>query len=273
MYELEYVKKRKRRRAVLLVGGVSTAVVSTLSIVAFLGRFVGTFSVSLDTGNVGLSLSREQAFTDPTSFLKVDALPEFQEYTYSDFKKIGDEAIDSEQSDLNLGATAYNDDGTIKNLNFFKYTFYIKNTGDEPCMYNFSLKIVESTPSSDGRYLDDTIRFMLYDNESEGEHNKTVYAKRSNIPHLNEEGEIDYRSPISVSKEESSKDYPFEGYAETFESSNEVTNFSVDNFAVGEIRRYTLVYWLEGFSSDNNNTAPKGARIKLGVEINGYEIK
>ena len=272
MYELEYVKKRKRRRLVLLIGGVSTVVVSSLSIIAFLGRFVGTFSVSLDTGNVELTLSRDDAFTVPTSFLKTESLPEFQEYTYSNFRNIGDDKIDTDATDLNLGATAYNDDGTIKNLNFFKYTFFIKNIGDVPCKYSFSLNIMESTPSADGRYLDDTIRFMLYDNEGL-EHNKTVYAKRSAIPHAGEDGQADYRSPISVREEESTRDYPFEGYAEMFESSNVVTSFSVDYFEIGEIRRYTLVYWLEGFSSDPNKEAPKGAHIKLGVEINGYEIQ
>ena len=253
------------------MGGISTAVVSSLSIIAFLGRYVGTFSVSLDTGNVGLTLSRDNAFTVPTSFLKAEALPEFQEYTYSDFRKIGDDQIDSDATDINLGATAYNDDGTIKNLNFFKYTFFIKNIGDVPCRYDFSLNIVESKPSEDGRYLDDTIRFMLYSNE-DTDHNKTVYAKRSLVPHVGEDGQADYRSPISVREEESSQEYPFEGYAEMFKSSNVVTSFSVENFEIGEIRRYTLVYWLEGFGSDNNEEAPKGATIKLGVEINGYEI-
>lgn len=253
------------------MGGISTAVVSSLSIIAFLGRYVGTFSVSLDTGNVGLTLSRDNAFTVPTSFLKAEALPEFQEYTYRDFRKIGDDQIDSDATDINLGATAYNDDGTIKNLNFFKYTFFIKNIGDVPCRYDFSLNIVESKPSEDGRYLDDTIRFMLYSNE-DTDHNKTVYAKRSTIPHVGEDGEADYRAPISVREEESSQEYPFEGYAEMFKSSNVVTSFSVENFEIGEIRRYTLVYWLEGFGSDNNEEAPKGATIKLGVEINGYEI-
>ena len=158
-------------------------------------------------------------------------------------------------------------------MNFFKYTFYIKNIGDVPCRYIFSLKIVESIPSSDGRYLDDTIRFMLYDNDKEDEHNKTVYAKRASIPHADENGQADYRAPISVSKEDSNDDYPFEGYAEMFESSDVVTNYDVNYFEVGDVRRYTLVYWLEGFSSDPNKEAPKGAKIKLGVEINGYEIQ
>ena len=246
--------------------------VSTLSTVAFLGRFVGTFSVSLDTGNVGLALSKEKSFTDQTSFLKVDALPEFQEYTYRDFGYIGDNVIDSEESDLKIGATSLNDDGSIKNLNFFKYTFYVKNVGDVPCMYSFSLNINESKASDNGVYLDDTIRFMLYENSKDDDHSKTVYAKRSALPHNGEDGSVDYRSPISVSKEESTVEYPFEGYAEMFTSSDVVTKFSVDYFGIGEIRRYTLVYWLEGFRSDNNTEAPKGASIKLGVEINGYEI-
>jgi len=41
---------------------------------------------------------------------------------------------------------------------------------------------------------------------------------------------------------------------------------------VGEMRRYTIVTWLEGFRSDNTKPAPAGASIKLGVEINAYEI-
>ena len=272
MYELGYVKKRKRRRIVLLVGGVSTVVVSTLCTVAFLGRYVGTFSVSLDTGNVGLTLSREKAFTEPTSFLKVDSLPKFHEYTYRDFGFIGDDVIDNEESDLNIAAATLNDDGTYSSINFFKYTFYVKNVGDVPCKYNFSVNILESKPSTDGRYLDDTVRFMIYDNSIDNEHNKKVYAKRSAIPHKDKDGNVDYRAPISVREEESSEDYPFEGYAEMFTSSDVITSFSVDYFAVSEIRRYTLVYWLEGFSSDSTKTAPEGATIKLGVEINGYEI-
>ena len=91
------------------MGGISTAVVSSLSIIAFLGRFVGTFSVSLDTGNVGLTLSRDDAFTVPTSFLKTESLPEFHEYTYRDFRLVGDDKIDNDATDINLGATAYND--------------------------------------------------------------------------------------------------------------------------------------------------------------------
>ena len=47
---------------------------------------------------------------------------------------------------------------------------------------------------------------------------------------------------------------------------------STDNpLGVNEIRRYTIVTWLEGFRSSNEQLAPDGATIKLGVEINAYE--
>ena len=83
MYELEYVKKRKRRKVALLVGGVSTIVVTSLAIVSFLGRFVGTFTVSLETRNVDLTLSEKSDFANRSSYLRVNNVSHFQEFTYS----------------------------------------------------------------------------------------------------------------------------------------------------------------------------------------------
>ena len=44
-----------------------------------------------------------------------------------------------------------------------------------------------------------------------------------------------------------------------------------EDIEVGEVRKYTVVTWLEGFRSSNDKLAPEGASIKLGVEINAYE--
>ena len=65
--------------------------------------------------------------------------------------------------------------------------------------------------------------------------------------------------------------YDFPGYAEIFQSQTVITSFMVPQIDAGEMRRYTIVTWLEGFRSDPE-TAPVGATIKLGVEINAYEI-
>ena len=83
MYELEYVRKRKRKKIAAIVAGISTIVISALIIVSFLGRFVGTFTVSLDTGNVELTLGDSYSFEKQTSYLRIDELPSLEETYYA----------------------------------------------------------------------------------------------------------------------------------------------------------------------------------------------
>lgn len=262
MYRLEYVKKRKRRKRVAIVGGISTVVVATFAIVAFLGRFVGTFTVSLETRNVDLTLLEKKDSTAHTSFLRVSDLPAFQEYTYKYLKDIdGFENIDNEDSSSFMGAN-YDSSQQITSLNFFKYTYYVKNVGSKKAKYDWSVNILEDVKAKDGRSLLDTVRVMIF---VDGEHK--VYGQAAT--ELNDEG--DYRSPVSVSKEQADDNFPFEGYAYLFTSSKVITTFQGQEINVGELKRYTIVTWLEGFRSSDEEFAPRGAKIKLGVEINAYE--
>ena len=252
MYELEYVKKRKKKKRAVIIGSVATMGITTLAIVAFLGRYVGTFTVSLEAKNVDLTLCEHSSFDEKSSFLSVKDVPSFQEFTYHDFKYFGgNEALDNEVNDSFYGANPNNE-----SLNFFKYTFFLKNVGHTPAKYDMSLKIKENVASSDGRTLEDTLRVIVFDNGKD-----TVYAK----------GNLNSPSPISVSEAQATEEYPFEGYAKNFTSSSEVMRSDGVSLEPGEFRRYTIVTWLEGFSSSNKTYAPKGATMKLGVEINAYE--
>ena len=272
MYELEYVKKRKRRKLAVIIGGISVVTISTFAIVAFLGRSVGTFTVSLETGNVKLSLSKTSDFAEQSSYLRANGLTAFQEYTYSAFENYGDDKIDSENTDYQLGAV-YDKAGNIRSLNFFKFTFFLKNTGNVPCSYRYTLNVLDRSSANEGS-LDDTIRISIYENDiNSSEHNKTVYGKRSTVPHYDEEGNPDFRAPISVSKEEATAANPFMGYAEMFTSNSVITSFENPYFDVNEAKRYTIVIWLEGFRSNSTDEAPTGAKLNLGVNIDAYEIK
>ena len=266
MYELEYVRKRKRKKRAVIIGGIALIGLTSLCITAFLGRYVGTFTVSLESKDVNLTLSEKSSFKESTSFLRVHELPPFQEFTYKDIREVGDDVIDSEDSDYTLGANP-----EMESMRFFKYTFFIKNAGYQPAKYDLSLRIKESVASSDGRKLDDTLRVMVYQNGGEPK----VYAKRLSVPHQDEEGNPgDYRAPISVDKNESTEEYPFEGYADMFVSTEEIMTQKGDqaiSLQPGQVRKYTIVTWLEGFRSSSEQTAPEGASIKLGVEINAYE--
>ena len=267
MYELEYVRKRKRRLIVALVGGISAMAISSLAIISFLGRFVGTFTVSLEARNVDIALSEKRSGSH-SSYLRVKQLSHFQEFTYADFdRRFGDEVIDNEETNYTLGANySSTDSSKIESLNFFKYTFYVQNAGSTPAKYDFSLNIIENILSSDGRSLIDTLRVMVYEDGK-----KTIYGKAVDSGHYDEAGNPDYRPPISVDEHDATESNPFMGYAETFASPKVVTTFSGKQINVGDAKRYTIVTWLEGNLSSNTENAPQGATIKLGVEINAYE--
>ena len=277
MYDLEYVKKRKRKKAAIIVVGISTIVVSALAITSFLGRFVGTFTVSLDTGNVQITLSESSSFKNPTSYLRINDLPRFEEYTFDNLPS--DDVLDNEEIAY-LDDNAINKDGEdIVSMDYFKYTFFVKNVGNKHARYNLDVNIVDNKPSKDGRYLDDTLRVMIYETDlATSFTTKEVYAKKTKTPHYNDEGELEFTESISISKEYASTSMPFRGYANTFDSSSRITTIPVVNFGKGSIRRYTIVAWLEGYDPEAYSPideviieAPKDARLKLGVEINAYE--
>lgn len=264
MYELELVRKRKRRMWAAIIGGIGTTGVATFSIAAFLGHRVGSFTVALESKNAELTLSEKSSFENRSSFLRVGEVPGFQEITYAKLKSLGNEVIDNEENDYTLGVRT-NANGK-QFTEFLKYTFFIKNVGLDPATYDFSLQIKEIIATSNGQTLEDSFRVMVIrDGESE------VYAKRLQVPHLDENGQPDYRAPISVNEADASMDYPFEGYANMFKSSTEVMVEKGLSLEPDEYRKYTVVTWLEGFQSSGTADTLKGASIKLGVEINAYE--
>ena len=273
MYELKYVKKRKTKMWVAISGGIATVVVSTFAIVSFLGRYVGTFTVSLDTGKVDLALSDSSSFKRKESYLRVDSLPSFHEYTYSLLPS--DDILDSEENGYLYGA--YTEEGKTT-LNYFKYTFFVRNVGRVAAHYSVRIKMNDNKAGEDGRTLDDTLRTLFYEtNLQTNVRNRVVYAKKAEVHHLDENGNPNFQEPISMSEEEAAiygEDFSKYGYAEMFESNNVVTTWKPeDSIAPGETRRYTIVNWLEGYDLQSNNFSapPKGARLKIGVEINAYE--
>lgn len=272
MYELKYVRKRKTRLWVAISGGVATVVVSTFAIVSFLGRYVGTFTVSLDTGKVDLALSDSSTFKKKESYLRVDSLPSFHEYTCSWLPS--DEQLDSEENNYLFGA---NKEGEKTTLNFFKYTFFVKNVGKVPAYYTVKIKMTDNKAGEDGRTLDDTLRTKFYETDlGTGAQKADIFAKRAAVHHTDEvTGEVNFQELVSFDKETAEElGENYLGYATMFESSNVITTWKPDDvLAPGETRRYTIVNWLEGYDpqSQEFSAPPKGARLKIGVEINAYE--
>lgn len=269
MYRLEYVKKRKRKKIVAFVGCISSVVVLSFAIIAFLGRFVGTFTVSLEARNVSLTLLEKEESEEHSSFMRVDVAAPFHEFTYQYFEMYygGYEKIDTEETTYEYGAVMH--DGKVQTFDFFKYTFYLDNYGNTAARYDWFLNIAEDVKSVDGRSLLDTLRVIVFVDGVD-----TIYGQALSEPHYdNPEGKADYRAPVSVDKDQASDTFPFIDYAEDFYSSDVIAAFYSQSIDKGQTIRYTIVAWLEGFRSDPDDFAPRGAQLKLGVDINAYENK
>lgn len=283
MYDLQYVKKRRRRKIAALVSLFTGIAITSLVIVSFLGRTVGTFSVKLTNSDVRLSLSEKKTFKPSSSYLNVGELYPLRETTYGDLP--ADYILDSEELEtLNDYNKRTNGEGN-QELTFIKYTFYIRNTGKTTAQYNLSIKITDIKVSTDGskRYLDDTLRIMVFENDLNATvHKKRIFAKeasqRNHIDNQGYEVNREFVSEIPADNTEPAENDPnYEKYrlAESFVSSSIAAKFEVGNFGTDAVKRYTLVAWLEGFdpNTENSKDPPEGASLKLGVDISAYEYE
>lgn len=122
--------------------------------------------------------------------------------------------------------------GSHNGENYIAYTFYIENEGEETINYWYTIIIDDVIKN-----VDDAARVMIYKN---GE--KTVYAKTNS---LTNEAEKDTKPFFSKDKA-------------VLEQRN--------NFAPGDIDKYTVVIWLEGDDPDCTDNI-LGGEIKMHMEI------
>ena len=271
--DLGYVKKRKRKKVVAILTALAAMGVGVFVLVSFLGRFVGTFTVALDTGSVKLSLSEKSSFDNSTSYIKIDALPAFDLCSFTSLPAADE--VDNENTSYLYGTTK--DSKGNSSMKYFKYTFFVRNTGNIAADYDLNVNLTKNVPSADGRYLDTLLRVLVYENDaSSNEHSYTVYARASETPNQTygfEEGETTFKEYISYDRPDKAEAHgdQFPGFAEMFKSDNVIATLPVRNFQQGDSKRYTLVAWLEGEDQQAKGNPPEGGNLKLGVTINAYE--
>ena len=283
MYDLLLVKKRRRRRIAAFVALFSSIGITSLVIISFLGRSVGTFTVSLKNSEVSLALVNQKDSKDYSTYLRVNDSTPYIEYSYDFFRhdlaEIDDEKntyedIGREESnyyDTTLGKMV---DGTV--VDFFKYTFYVKNVGTKTASYDMKVSIDDRTRADDnsGRGLDDTLRVMVFENDADSdEHNYRVFAKSAKVNNYDINGkEVDQELIVSYKgNNQASEEYPL---AENFKTgSNTIIEYKNTNFVRNDMMRYTIVIWLEGGDpqSQPDDEPPQGATLRLGVDIAAHE--
>ncbi len=128
-------------------------------------------------------------------------------------------------------------EGSHNGDNYLAYTFYIENEGKDTVNYWYSMPIDDVILN-----VDEAIRVMVYLN---GE--KTVYAKINGYTEEPEEG------------------------TKAFYSDDTVMLESRQDFAPGDIDKFTIVVWIEGDDPDCTN-ALLGGELKMHMDITEEHI-
>lgn len=127
---------------------------------------------------------------------------------------------------------------------FLAYTFYVKNAGQVDVGYHASIKVDSAALGTD-----DAMRVMVYRNGD-----PTIYAKPR-------------KGTQSVLEDNA-------GYYETdqnFVSDKQVMKLTEEYFPVGDVDKYTVVIWLEGWDPECVDEILEG-EVKLSMNFAAYEL-
>lgn len=226
---LKNKKWYKRRDYVRMVTILTGIFVLIFAIITFYGLQTGSFTLMVNKPNRrGLQLSETIGFENPTSRLFSTPLIDITNIT---------------QTDLEIDK-AINTEGRYEDPNYIAYTFYIRNAGAE--MFNLEYRMFLYDPY---KHLDEAIRIMIIENDLE---------------------EIEIRE---VYKKPGDRNYPNDLDDELLESLLSPTDFLdktlvgkkvIEKFQPQQIRKFTLLIWVEGWDSDDRML---GGAIKFRMDF------
>lgn len=184
-------------------------------VVTIYGQNVGNFVISIEqeTSELGLSLSEDNSFENLSVRLYAESIDNATNISGFD---LPDNIIEGD------GAKNSNN-GSIGN--YMAYSFYLKNTGEVKMSYSSSVTIEEEHLE-----ISDAFRLWIVE-EYKGEKTSYLYAKKP-------------KNGVFTEREQKFSD-AIKTPITTFEDD---TVYYIENheFDVDEVKRYTIVLWLEG---------------------------
>ena len=260
--------KYKVTKSLLLIGILVTGLLSAfIGLVAYFGQYMGTFVISLDDTALalGIALSDDEEFTTSNSRLLVNPVNSANPTTFSDidFAKAVSTNGDMDKSDGN---------------NYIAYTFYIRNEGNISVDVELNLDTVTVTNN-----VDKALRIAIieggyveggYDEENPPYGDLVKFTKGTIF--LKEDGHGDEAIVRTIAKrfrEDESGNriyYEKELYdsftKEYLTSDDNFGNYVIEDFVPQEVRKFTIIFWLEGWDSDCNDQIKHG-QLKMKLEF------
>ncbi|AUD64718.1 hypothetical protein BK011_03130 [Tenericutes bacterium MZ-XQ] len=219
------VKRRKLRNRIFTLGVIATGIMSiAFAVITFYGQQSGNFvmSIDYDAYNRGIILSSDEDFTNPSPRLMTDPIEDARDMTYSWLK------LDEVQ----------NTDGNFvdPDYDYVAYTFYLRNDGLETVDITYHIRMTEIHNG-----LDEAIRILVIEDGVEN-----MYQKLDKL----EAGEEPPYYPSVMPK------------TKLFVSDSIVARENFVKFEPGQIKKFSVIMWLEGYDPDTTDEV-LGGRIKL----------
>lgn len=262
MVDLAFIRRRRARRIIVAVALCCSATALVIGAIAMLGQKASPFTVKLSNAGANLSLSTsDNGLTGNKVYLMAEDIPEYCCYSEELLNKVPD--IDSEHTE---SAFSYDENNKKNATRYFKFTFYVENSGSSNADYDLELTMTNASRKASTRYdIDSILRVRFFENRNLDEHNYATYAKTSSYMHEDENGQESWKEQISVSGS---------GYAEEFLSSRLILKSHISNLAKGEKVRNTFVIWMEGNDPDCvGNEPPVDSALILGVDISAHKAE
>ena len=219
------VKRRKLRNRIFTLGVIATGIMSiAFAVITFYGQQSGNFVMSMDYDayNRGIILSSDEAFTNPSPRLMTDPIEDARDMTYSWLKL--DEVS---KTDGNFVDPDYD---------YVAYTFYIRNNGLETVDITYHIRMTEIYNN-----LDEAVRILVIEDGVE-----TMYQK---LDRVGPGGELPYYPEVMPKPK-------------LFVSDSIVARETFVKFEPGQVKKFSVVMWLEGYDPDTTDEV-LGGRIKL----------
>ena len=205
----------------------------------------GKFVIRMDNDETSLKMDVHSSFDSLTDFIEDTDIPSISgAYSYKWFSEIANKKFSDIHNEYSESLMGKDKDG----IQFYKFTFFIKNTGDSDASYYMDINLGDI----DNNKTDEYIRTMVF----EGPNKQTVFAKRSQTDTANDGKELIDGSDESL------------GVAEII-NDKDIT-IGPNTLGTEENIKFTLLFWLEGGDSECKDI-PDNVYLNVEVNIKGYK--
>ncbi|MCQ2799920.1 MAG: hypothetical protein MJ228_04075 [Bacilli bacterium] len=276
----ESVRRKKARARTLAVFGMSSALLMLLIIIALLGQNNGNFTIKIEKAQfhlaLGSTLTNNKGDADvkdgkavlmaegfkAAAPMKADNLP--------DADILDGDITDSTLEVVNRRPANLDAQFGVDADYSYKYTFYLQNTsftevGHINYYINF-VDIVEPSNFQNTGPLEDFVRVRVYDTVFTGttiSHNLVgTYARESHRAFPDNGNEFITKNAVKDENKGKCTNFIND---HTGNPRDMVVMTNTVDIQPREVRRYSVIIWLEGHDPDCDGENPEGAKLTLGM--------